>query len=155
MNANEMLDQVREIEYEMDVLKNARAAAWAHAVKTTTTLGKTAVKDTPEPHKYDELAIFDDEITQKMAALAAAKTAALRAIYSLDNPRFREVLGAYYVDSRTAEGRRKTWNDVADQLFLSLRAVKYAQKMAVSALELAYASKDHPVEGGEGPLPTG
>ena len=145
MTVKQALDQLREADREISVLENARAAAWDQATRAITSHVQSGIRPETDPHRFDDLVVFGDEICKKINALAAAKTAAIKMIYRLDDPRLREVLAAYYIDSRTPTGQRKTWDAVADELCLSLRNVMRFRGLALGSLAELYP--------GEAPCP--
>ena len=145
MTVKQALNQLREADREISILESARAEAWAQATRATTAPVQSGIRTENDPHRFDELAVLGDELSRKINDLAAAKTAAVRIIYSLDDPRYREVLAAYYIDCRTPTGQRKTWDVVADELCLSLRCVMRSYGLALNALAELYP--------GEAPCP--
>lgn len=138
MDIRQTLQQLREADLEISILEDARAAAWAQATRTTTDPTQSGVRTRSDPHRFDALAALDDELTRRVNELAAAKTAAVQMIYSLDNPKYREVMTAYYIDCRTPEGTRKTWEMVAAELFCSFGNAMVTHRKALAALENSY-----------------
>ena len=63
------------------------------------------------------------------------KAQAVRVISLLPDPRQRQVLMAYYVDCRTKDGRKKTWEMVCVELSLSWRQLMYTRRTALDAVE--------------------
>ena len=138
MTVKETLQQLREVDQEISILENARAAAWDQATRATITPGQSGIKSRPDPHRFDNLAVLEDELSRKINALAAAKAAAVRMIYSLDNPRHREILSAYFIDHRMKDGKRKTWEAVADELHFSWSSLMQSYRDSLDALAALY-----------------
>lgn len=138
MTVKQTLDQLRETDKEISILESARAEAWDQATRATTAPMQSGIRTKTDPHRFDAVVVLGDELARKINDLAAAKTEAVRMIYSLDDQRARTVLAAYYIDSRTEAGRRKTWDDVAGELFLTLRTVMRYSGAAFRALAELY-----------------
>lgn len=154
MTVSQALYQLREADREISILESARAEAWAQATRATSAPVKSGIRIETDPHRFDNLVILGEELGQKINALSAAKATAVRIIYSLDDPRFREVLAAYFIDGRTPTGQRKTWDTVADELCLSLRSVKRYYRSALAALVELYPGAVSCSEVQSGPLST-
>lgn len=135
MTVKQELAQLREADLEIAILENTRAAAFAQATRATVTPTDTGIKSQIDPHRFDGLAILDDELVRRINALAAAKTNTVKRIYQLEKPRYREILTAYYINSRTPEGKRKTWEDVQEELFLSWSSLMQDHRNALLTLE--------------------
>ena len=119
MSARELLEQVRYIDDEVAELRELRASVWDDLTSTTARLSQVAVFGSSDPHRLDAAAKLAGDVDAKLHELAEAKRAALGVINRLDDSRQRSVLLAYYVNCRTRDGRRKTWEDVAEDLFYS------------------------------------
>lgn len=135
MDIVEWLQQVREADDEILLLRRSMFDAWALATKTTPTLDGVAVQHSSDPHRYDSIAELDEAIYDRIRELSSMKAKAVRIIAQLPDPRQRKVLTAYYVDSRDASGRRKTWEMVAVELSLSWRQVMYSRDAALRAVQ--------------------
>ena len=94
-----------------------------------------AVFGSSDPHRLDAAAKLAGDVDAKLHELAEAKRAALGVINRLDDSRQRSVLLAYYVNCRTRDGRRKTWEDVAGDLRYSLRQVHRLRDDGLAAVE--------------------
>ena len=135
MTAKEWLTQVREADEEIQILRRSMFDAWLQAVKTTPTLDGVVVQHSADPHRFDGIAELDEAIYDRIRELSAMKARAVRVIAMLSDPRQRQVLTAYYVDCRTRDGRRKTWEMVAVDLSLSWRQLMYCRNAALQAVE--------------------
>jgi len=135
MTAQEWLNQVREVDDEIKVLRRSMFDAWAQATSTTPSLDGVAVQHSPDPHKFDGVAELDEAISDRIQELSAMKAQAVRIIALLSDPRQRQVLTAYYVDCRTRDGVRKTWEMVCVELSLSWRQLMYSRQAALQAVE--------------------
>lgn len=133
--AQEWLLQVREADEEIHLLRRTMYDAWLQAVRTTPSLDGLPVQHSPDPHKFDGIAELDEAIYDRIRELSAIKARAVRVIAMLPDPRQRKVLTAYYVDCRTADGRRRTWEMVAVELGLSFRQTMYSRDSALRAME--------------------
>lgn len=134
MNAHEWLSQVREVDDEILVLRRSMFNAWALATATTPSLDGVAVQTSHDPHKFDGVAELDEAIYDRIRELSAMKAKAVRAISSLPDPRQRKVLMAYYVDCRTQSGRKKTWEMVCVELYMSWGCLMDTKKAALCAV---------------------
>lgn len=135
MSARELLEQVRWIDDEVAALRELRASVWDDLTSTTTRLSQAAVFGSQDPHRLDAAAKLAGDVDAKLHELAEAKRAALCVVNRLDDSRQRAVLLAYYVNCRAGDGRRKTWDDVAEELMYSLAHVYRVRDAALSAVE--------------------
>ena len=136
MNAHEWLSQVREVDDEILVLRRSMFNAWALATSTTPSLDGVAVQTSHDPHKFDGVAELDETIYDRIRELSALKAKAVRVISGLEDPRQRKVLMAYYVDCRLPEsGRKKTWEMVAVELYMSWGCLMDTKKAALCAVD--------------------
>ena len=135
MSARELLEQVRYIDDEVAELRELRASVWDDLTSTTARLSQVAVFGSSDPHRLDAAAKLAVDVDAKLHELAEAKRAALGVINRLDDSRQRSVLLAYYVNCRTRDGRRKTWEDVAGELRYSLRQVHRLRDDGLAAVE--------------------
>ena len=135
MSARELLEQVRYIDDEVAELRELRASVWDDLTSTTARLSQVAVFGSSDPHRLDAAAKLAGDVDAKLHELAEAKRAALCVINRLDDSRQRAVLLAYYVNCRTRDGRRKTWEDVAGDLRYSLRQVHRLRDDGLAAVE--------------------
>ena len=135
MSARELLEQVRYIDDEVAELRELRASVWDDLTSTTARLSQVAVFGSSDPHRLDAAAKLAVDVDAKLHELAEAKRAALGVISRLDDSRQRSVLLAYYVNCRTRDGRRKTWEDVAGELRYSLRQVHRLRDDGLAAVE--------------------
>lgn len=133
MTASKALSLSREITREICVLERAREAAFNQATRITAAISTDRIDHSSDPHPFDTLAILDDAICTRLRTLAEKKAAALRMINSLDDPRQREVLIAYYVGSE--DGRPKTWGQVSAELYISERQAQRVHASALAALD--------------------
>lgn len=135
MTAQEWLQQVRETDEEIQILRRSMFDAWANVTRTTPVLTGVAVQHSADPHKYDAWAELDEAVYDRIRELSAMKAQAVRIIAMLPDPRQRKVLTAYFVDSRDKDGRIKTWEMVAVELSLSYRQLMYSRDAALRAVE--------------------
>lgn len=135
LSARELLEQVRYIDDEVAELRELRASVWDDLTSTTARLSQVAVFGSSDPHRLDAAAKLAGDVDAKLHELAEAKRAALGVISRLDDSRQRSVLLAYYVNCRTRDGRRKTWEDVAEALRYSLRQVHRLRDDGLAAVE--------------------
>ena len=135
MTVQEWLAQVRAADEEIKLLRRSMFDAWMQAVRTTPSLDGLGVQNNADPHRFDGIAELDEAIYERIRDLSALKAQAVRIIALLPDPRQRQVLISYYVDCRTNDGRRKTWEMVAVELSISWRQLMYARKSALEAVE--------------------
>lgn len=136
MTAKEWLEQVREADTEILRLRHAMLDAWLLATRTTGEFSDTPVQTTPEPHRMDSVAILDEAIYDRIRELNAMKADAVRRICAIQDSRQRQVLLAYYVDSRDRDGQRKTWEMVAVELHMSWRTLFRIRDAALAAVQV-------------------
>lgn len=134
MTAQSWLQQVREADEEIQILRRSMFDAWTLAVRTTPTLDGAAVQHSPDPHRFDGIAELDEAIYDRIRDLSAMKAQAVRVIGLLPDPQQRKVLTAYYVDCRTTDGRKKTWEMVAVELCYSWSRLMEIRSQAMKAL---------------------
>ena len=135
MTAQAFLEQAREADEEILLLRRSMYDAWLLATNTTPRLDGIGVQSSPDPHRFDSVAELDEAIYDRVRELSALKARAVRAIASLQDPRQRQVLTAYYVDCRRPDGRRKTWEMVCVELSLSWRQLMYARTLAMEGVQ--------------------
>lgn len=135
MTAKEWLTQVREADEEIQILRRSMFDAWLQAVKTTPTLDGVVVQRSADPHRFDGIAELDEAIYDRIRELSAMKAKAVRVIAMLPDPAQRKALTAYYVDCRTTDGRRKTWEMVAVELSYSWSRLMEIRSAAMAALD--------------------
>ena len=135
MRARELLKQVRSIDDEVAQLRMLRASTWEMLTRTTAQLTQDGVRGGGDPHRMDAAARMAGDVDAKLRELAEAKRAALEVVNALDDSRQRAVLLAYYVNCRTPDGGRKTWEMVAVELHLSWRSLMRARAAAIAAVE--------------------
>lgn len=134
MTAQEWLRQVRDADDEIQLLRRSMFDAWVLATRTTPGMD-VVVQHSPNPHKFDVCAELDEAIYERIRDLSAMKAQAVRVIGHLSDPRQRQVLTAYFVDCRTSDGRKKTWEMVCVELSLSWRQLMYSRAAALRAVE--------------------
>lgn len=135
MTAKQWLSQVREADEEIQILRRSMFDAWLQAVKTTPTLDGVVVQRSTDPHRFDGIAELDEAIYDRIRELSAMKAEAVRVIARLPDPAQRKALTAYYVDCRTTDGRRKTWEMVAVELSYSWSRLMEIRSAAMAALD--------------------
>lgn len=135
MNAQEWLQQVRAADDEIQILRRSMFDAYALATSTTAPVDGVVVQHSADPHRFDGIAELDEAIYDRIRDLSAMKAQAVRTIARLDDPRQRQVLTAYYIDCRTKDGQRKTWEMVAVELFMSWGSLMNTRKAALDAVD--------------------
>ena len=134
MTAKQWLEQVREADAEILRLRHAMFDAWLLCTRTVGSVSQAPVQTTPEPHRMDSIAILDEAIYDRIREINAQKAQAVRVICALPDPRQRQVLLSYYVDSRDKNGQRKTWEAVAVELGYSWRQLIRIRDAAIASL---------------------
>lgn len=135
MTGKELLDQVRYGWDELDQLRTLRASTWDMLTRSTTQLTQDGVRGGGDPHRMDAAAALAGDVDAKLRELAELRRMALNVVNALDDSRQRAVLLAYYVNCRTPEGERKTWEMVAVELRLSWRSLQRVRAAALDAVE--------------------
>ena len=135
MNAQEWLQQVRAADDEIQILRRSMFDAYAQATSTTAPVDGVVVQHSADPHRFDGIAELDEAIYDRIRDLSAMKAQAVRTIARLPDPRQRQVLTAYYIDCRTKDGLRKTWEIVAVELFMSWGSLMNTRKAALDAVD--------------------
>lgn len=135
MTAKEWLEQVREADEEIERLRHAVLDTWLQLTRTTPSFTAAAVQSTPEPHRYDAVAILDEAVYDRIRDLSAMKAQAVRVICALPDPRQRQVLLAYYVDCRDRFGEKKTWEAVAVEVHMAYPTLFRIRGAALAALD--------------------
>ena len=134
MDAKQWLESVRHVDDEVAVLRRSMFDAYALVTSGVAQLEGVRTSGSPDPHKFDRIAILDEAVYDRIQELSALKAQAVNVISKLADPRQRQVLLAYYVDSRTADGRKKTWEMVCVELSLSWRQLMYTRSAALQAV---------------------
>jgi DNA-directed RNA polymerase sigma subunit (sigma70/sigma32) len=135
MSARELLEQVREADGEIDILRESVWSTWARLTSTTAAMDGVVVQHSADPHALDAVGDLDSAVYARIAELSAMKARAVRLISGLESPAQRRVLLSYYVNGVDARGRRKTWEGVAYELGYSLRRVQQLQTEGLAAVE--------------------
>lgn len=135
MSARELLEQVREADGEIDILRESVWSTWARLTSTTAAVDGVVVLHSADPHALDAVGDLDSAVYARIAELSAMKARAVRLISGLESPAQRRVLLSYYVNGVDARGRRKTWEGVAYELGYSLRQAQRIRDDALDAME--------------------
>lgn len=135
MDAKQWLEAVRHVDDEVAVLRRSMFDAYALATSGVAQLDGVRAQTSLDPHKFDRIAILDEAVYDRIQELCAMKAQAVNVITKLDDPRQRQVLLAYYVDSRTADGRKKTWEMVCVELSYSWSRLMEIRSAALAAIE--------------------
>ena len=135
MSARELLEQVREADGEIILLRQSVWETWAKLTSTTAPLDGVVVQHTADPHKLDAVGELDGVVYSRIAELSAMKARAVRLIASIPSPVQRQVLLSYYVNGVDRYGRRQTWEGVAYELGYSLRQVHRFRDEGLAAVE--------------------
>lgn len=133
----EDLASARAADDELSVLLQTRQAVWTQATNVTSEISAVPKPGSPEVHRFDSLAALDEEIVSRIEQLNELRARVFREISTLRDPTQRAVLTAYYVTVRNVNGKKVTWEDVADGVRYSLVQVKRVRDAALAALGIS------------------
>ena len=128
MKAKDFLWQARGVEYEIRSLKESEREAWDRATHITQNYEGDGAQSTKDPHKFDFLMSYIDQLILLENNLSQAREEVLMKIYRLKNRNERMVLKAYYIDF-------KTWERTAVDLHFSYRQVIRIHARALKHIE--------------------
>ena len=103
MTAKEWLNRARDIDGELDDLREARELLEAQLTKSTQTLTGDVVQSTKDPHKFDELGELAIRIGQAEKRCHKIKSETLAVIMKIDNGTYRRLLVLRYINGHTFE----------------------------------------------------
>ena len=135
MSARELLEQVREADEEIILLRQSVWDTWSKLTSTTAPLDGVVVQHSADPHRLDAVGELDGAVYSRISELSAMKARAVRLITGIPSPAQRQVLLSYYVNGVDRYGRRKTWEGVAYELGYSLRQVHRFRDAGLDAVE--------------------
>ena len=134
MTKKEWLSRGRKLNYEINQLliakQEALELACGGAVDTSEERVQTSKENRTE-RKFIVYAEYDSIINKRIDELIECKNEIIRAINSVENPTYRALLIAYYINC-------KTWEQVADDLNYDLRWVYRLHGRALQAIESHY-----------------
>ena len=111
----------------LEALARSRRETWERLTRITTQAGRECVKSTKDPHKYDELAALDKELDAQINALARSEREIMETINAVKDIQYRRIIHLRYMDNRT-------WDDIADQMFMCKRNAFRLHALALSAV---------------------
>ena len=135
-DVKEWLQRGRKLDAEIKQLEKAKIEAFVRAsggaVDTSVERVQGGGGNATEKKilKYIEYVKLIDECIEKLTVI---KTEILKCINDVDNPTYRAILIAYYVNNQT-------WEKVAEDMRYNLRWVYRVHKKALKAIESHYKS---------------
>lgn len=109
MTTKEWLSRATNIDKEIGRLMEKREEALARCLSTTTCVDSLCVSGTKDPHKFDVLGEYDDEINRLIDKLCDVKREIKGAICLVDDSVLRELLMCKYIHGLS-------WEQVAQKI---------------------------------------
>lgn len=128
MDAKEWLLRGCNIDDEITALQKARQIAFDRATSATANYEKTGGSTSPNPHKFDKLAVLDNQIDERIDSLLAVKNETVDSITKVSDTRLRTVLIMRYVNSAP-------WEVIAGELGLECRQIHRLHKKALAEIQ--------------------
>lgn len=136
MTVKEWLKNGRKLNFEIRALKEARSRALNAAVGGAVDYGAERVQ-TSNGNSTERLFVsysqYSAELEQRISELEEYQAEMLRLISKIPNSTYRALLLAYYVNC-------KTWDEVAEALNYSVRAIQQKHGLALLECERHFES---------------
>lgn len=127
-NVRQWLGRARGITREIDALVHAKREARDQLLRITQNYESDGAQSSKDPHKYDKLAEYENQIDQKAIELLNVRQEITEVIGMLPDWRQRTVLLDYYVRCISLE-------QTAYEMHYSYANVKKIRAKAISAIE--------------------
>lgn len=99
MNVEQWLGRARGITREIEILEQSRKAEYDRVTSIASQLSGTAgTSASPDPHKFDRLAEYADELLRREQSLLEVKAEVSRSISAVEDDRYRKILHLRYCD---------------------------------------------------------
>lgn len=103
MNVKAWLNRAKNIDREINHLVEERDKEYARLISITPSYTADTVQSSKDPHKFDRLAEYKEEIDRQIDNLLAVKTEIITGIAKLEDGRHREILMGRYIENLTFE----------------------------------------------------
>ena len=103
MTARQWLGRARYIKHQISVLEKAKKETHDSVTRITQNYDSDGAQSTKNPHKFDRLVEFDNEIDNKLNELNETLAEIQNKINRLNDQRLEMVLVSYYVRMMTLE----------------------------------------------------
>ena len=123
--AKEWLSRGWALDREINALLRAKRETWERLTNAVGG-GGGGVQSTPDPHRFDRYAAFEDLIDEKVDALVDVQKEVVTAISLVEDGVLRTLLLLRYTSFLT-------WEQIADEMCYSLRRVMQLHPMALAA----------------------
>ncbi len=132
MTVKEFLQKGRQLNFELNELKAARAVAFGKACSVSIQSYEEKIhtdSGNSSEAKFTTLADYSIEIDKRIKELSDYRGKMLRLINTLDDSTCRAVLIARYINCQS-------WNNIADVMHYTVRNVFILHKTALAALKI-------------------
>ena len=128
MTGKSWLNRARGLDREINDLLREKERTRDALLRITQSYTRSEAQTTPDPHKFDRLAEYEDLIDRKVDDLLAVKQEILDTVSKLENRAQRRALIGYYVSF-------KTWEQVAVGMHYSFQHVMRIRNEAIAEVE--------------------
>ena len=102
MTVAQWLNRARSVSREVEILERSRREEYERVTAIASQLsGSAGVTATKNPHKFDRLAEYDEELQRREEELLTLKREISDAISRVDESRYRVILHLRYCDCRS------------------------------------------------------
>ena len=112
MTAKQYLNRVRRIDEDIAELIETKAKAREALTRMTQNYNSDGSQQSPDPHKFDRLAVLDSLIDELVDQQVTTKAEILATIAKVKDNRLRILLEKYYINV-------KTWEQVGKEMHYS------------------------------------
>jgi DNA-directed RNA polymerase specialized sigma subunit len=128
MNVKQWLGRARYIDLEISALEQDRKIAVDRLTRITQSYDSDGAQTSPDPHKFDRIAEYDEQIQQKILELLETKSEIKAAIAKVEDGKLRCVLLKHYIDG-------EKWEKIALDMNYSYMHVTRLHGYALNAVQ--------------------
>lgn len=136
MTVYQWLNRARNVSSEVDIIERSRREEYERVTAIASQLsGSAGVTSTPNPHRFDRLAEYDEALARRENELLTVKAEIAAAISRVDDSRYRIMLHLRYCDCRSWREIQRAMNYSKSGCFkLHSEAVAYITGMLAGSL---------------------
>lgn len=128
ITVRQWLGRARFIDREITALERQLQKARDDAIRITQNYESDGAQSSKDPHKFDRITEFIDQIREKYQEAYLAKDEITKAIFELEDVRLRTALFNYYVNLMT-------WEECAVSMHYQWSRMMDIRRMALEAID--------------------
>lgn len=128
MTSRQWLGRARFIDREIAALEKQLQKARDDAVRITQNYESDGAQSSKDPHKFDRITEFIDQIRKKYQEAYGVKEEITKAIFELEDVRLQTALFCYYINLMT-------WEETAVSMHYSWSRMMVIRRMALEAID--------------------